>query len=94
MIPVCCIRIITFNILEETLCTELNNIADWLADNMLTQNTSKSHFLIIKPRHKKEPKTINMSINGEQLKETDYVKYLGVLIDKNLTWKPHIQMLT
>ena len=26
------------NILEETLCTELNNIADWLAANMLTLN--------------------------------------------------------
>ena len=57
-----------FNILEETLCYELNNIADWLAAYMLTLNTSKSHFLIIKPRHMKEPKTIYISINGEQLK--------------------------
>ena len=63
----------------------------WLAANKLTLNTNKSNFLIIKPRQKKAPRSVNISINGGQLKETDCVKYLGVLIDKNLTWKPHAQ---
>ena len=47
--------------------------------------------MIIKPRQKKAPREIQLSINGDKLNQSDCVKYLGVLIDKNLSWKQHIQ---
>ena len=34
-----------------------------------------------------------ISINGKALEECNYYTYLGVLIDKNLTWKPHIEYI-
>ena len=32
---------------------------------------------------------INIHINNSQICQKDEVKYLGVVIDKNLKWKPH-----
>ena len=79
------------NTLEEVVNVELGCIQDWLVANKLTLNTNKSNFMIIKPRQKKVPKKIQLSINGDHLNESDCVKYLGVLIDDKLTWKQHIQ---
>ena len=79
------------NTLEEVVNVELGCIQDWLVANKLTLNTNKSNFMIIKPRQKKVPKKIQLSINGDHLNESDCVKYLGVLIDNKLTWKQHIQ---
>ena len=71
----------------------LLNISDWLIANKLTLNTSKSNFLIITTRQKKRTQKINLRINNEPIAEKDHVKYLGVLIDQHLSWKPHIQQV-
>ena len=36
---------------------------------------------------------INIHINNSQICQKDKVKYLGVVIDENLKWKPHIHEL-
>ena len=68
--------------------------------NKLTINAKKSNFVIFTPAQKRIndqpciriPDIIN---NGFVLLECkDYVKFLGVLIDKNLTWRPHIDHIT
>ena len=46
--------------------------------------------MIIEPRQQKLPETIQLKIRNVELQESDCVKYLGVLIDNNLTWKKHI----
>ena len=69
---------------------ELANISDWLIANKLSLNTKKSNFLVTTPGHKKS-KNIKICINNEEIAESNSVKYLGVLIDNNLNWKPHIQ---
>ena len=33
---------------------------------------------------------INIHTNNSQIFQKEKVKYLGVVIDKNLKWKPHI----
>ena len=35
----------------------------------------------------------SIAINGKPLEECDQYKYLGVMIDKNLTWKPHVEYI-
>ena len=79
--------------LEETVNSELLNISDWLTANKLTLNTSKSNFMIIKPRQQNLSKYVKFTINNEVLHESECVKYLGVLMDKGLTWKEHIQYI-
>ena len=66
-------------------------VAEWLFANKLSLNVSKSNFLIISP--KKVIKTINLSINNKKLKQENYTKYLGIIIDEKLNWKQHIKQV-
>ena len=43
---------------------------------------------------KTENNIINIHINNSQICQKEEVKYLGIVIDKNLKWKPHIDKLT
>ena len=79
--------------LEEVVNSALLNISDWLTANELTFNTSTSNFMITKPRQRKLFKNVKLKINNEISHESECVKYLGVLMDKSLTWKEHIQYI-
>ena len=56
----------------------------------------KTNYVIFHHRQKRRNYTINLKIYDNirkifiSLEYKDYVKYLGVLIDSNLTWKQHI----
>ena len=69
---------------------------NWLTSNKVTLNISKSNFVIFHPKQKKpnyKPKIClfdNKKNEYATLESKDYIKYLGILIDKNLTWKHHI----
>ena len=70
---------------------ELQKVCDWLNANKLTINAKKSNFVVFRPSQKKLSYQINIRIynnasNSDTFLECkDYVKFLGVLIDKNLT---------
>ena len=36
----------------------------------------------------------NISINSQQICEKNDIKYLGIILDNKLNWKPHIANLT
>ena len=65
-------------------------VSEWLIANKLTLNVSKSNFVIFHPPQKKIHTNITLYINDEKLEEKQFTKYLGVLIDKHLTWKQYI----
>ena len=68
----------------------------WLASNKLTLNTKKTNFVIFHPYQKSvdylpQLKIFDTDTNQYvSLEMKNYVKYLGILIDKNLSWKIHI----
>ena len=72
------------------------NVYDWLTANKLTLNTRKSNFVIFCPPQRKltyQPRIVIFDSNQNKkvaLEDKDYVKHLGILIDKNLSWKHHI----
>ena len=65
----------------------------------LTLNAKKSNYVIFRNYGKKLPfqPTINIFDNDKMSYSTleckDYVKYLGILIDKKLNWKAHIDLI-
>ena len=85
--------------LELVVNREIANVNEWLKANKLTLNIKKSNFVIFRPRQKKLPFIPKINIfNPATNKYTnldmkDYVKYLGVMIDSNLSWKYHTEFI-
>ena len=76
--------------LEYIVNLELKNVSTWLSANRLSLNVDKSNFLTISKK-KKTYSNIDIKIDNISIKEKDYIKYLGVLIDNKLSWKQHTQ---
>ena len=80
--------------LERVVNNELQWLNHWLNVNRLSLNISKTNFVIFHPFNKPIKELITIKINKKAISEEKYVKYLGVLIDSSLSWKPHIDNLT
>ena len=78
--------------LTKTINLELDNVSDWLVANQLSLNISKSNFIFFRSKDCKE--NINISITGKQLEQKNEVKYLGINIDKDLTWASQTEHVT
>ena len=64
---------------------------EWFEANRLTLNTSKSNFIIFRTSQRKISNMPNkINVFGKDILRTDKIKYLGVLIEEHLTWKPQI----
>ena len=61
----------------------------WKADRLMEFNPDKCEIIRITNRRKKKIVT-NYSFHEHQLKEVKGVKYLGVTIDRTLSWNDHI----
>ena len=83
----------TLAILKKTRTKNLKKLYEWLCLNRLSLNISKTNFIIFSPPNTfKKPVTIKIA--KKAISEAKYVKYLGVLIDSNLSFKYHIEELT
>ena len=82
--------------LDTMVNTELVKVSDWLHANKLTLNTKKSNYVIFHSYQKKVNYQVQIKLfdphtnSVAHLEQQDYVKYFGILIDKNLSWKYHI----
>ena len=57
------------------------SIPDWLKANKRTLNVGKSNLILFKSPRKKVTESIILKIDKKQIKEREYRKYLGVLLD-------------
>ncbi len=77
--------------LEKHVNEELKKVYDWLRSNRLTLNIAKSKYIIVTNKRSVTP--ISVRINDTELDECDSYKYLGVIFDKNLDWKAHVEYI-
>jgi len=72
---------------------ELEKLSKWFKANRLMLNASKSCFIIFK-NNKSSALNINdnmcIKIDNTALKQVNNTKFLGVVIDSNLSWSYHI----
>lgn len=73
--------------------TDLNTLNTWFLHNLLTINVSKTNYMIFKAKNKIITNLTPLYINNEPIHKVDSEKYLGLTLDSNLTWKPHINKI-
>ena len=56
----------------------------------LHQLKKKCNFMIFKPRQKRRILDISVVLNNHGIAQTKEVVFLGVILEENLSWKPHI----
>ncbi len=79
--------------LERNANNEMKKISKWFAANKLTLNVAKSKFMIIKRQRSNEHVNFILKYNGKKMERCSSYKYLGIQLDENLNWKPHISFL-
>ena len=84
------------NSLSAKLSQDLNKIEKWCQKNHTVINISKSKSMLICSHQKLsvlETDLLNVKIHNICLENVANQKILGLIIDNNLSWKPHIDKL-
>lgn len=80
----------------------LSSVQRFMASNLLHINLSKCFYMYFKPNIHSRNTCVRaegfnsdhrISLNGRKVKQVSTIKFLGVIIDENLTWLPHIEGL-
>ena len=87
-------NLLNFNIYVKSINKQVNydlkNLSNWLKTNKILVNVGKTELVLYTSSKKQLDCDLEIKLNGKRLYETDSVKYLGIQIDKRLTWKQHI----
>ena len=78
----------------------LRSVNDYMASNLLHINLSKSVYMLFRPgrysscaRVREYGSEKSLTLSGTELSRVDQVRFLGVIIDNELTWEQHIEQL-
>ena len=72
--------------IELILSKELEKISNWLTDNKLSLHIGKTESILFGSKPRLRPQsTLNISCNGQSIKPTNSVKYLGASLDQSLS---------
>ena len=83
----------TPNRMARKINSDLKSLRHWLLANKISLNAGKTELIIFKNAKKQIPNNIKIKICGKQLPLCKQIKYLGIYIDENLSWKYHIDQL-
>ena len=74
----------------------LEEVSNWFKTNKLPVNASKTNYMILGTSHMTSVKAqhFNVILDDTVLDRVKCTKFLGVLIDENLTWKCHIDCVS
>ena len=80
--------------MRKSLGNELKKLFDWLCANRLSLNSQKTDLILFKPSSRKTELRLTVKIGDTKIFPSNTIKYLGVLIDTALTWRPQIEELS
>ena len=88
----------TGNCLDEVFATinvEIVKLTEWLNANKLSLNISKTNYMLFGSKSICKPNVpFHLTINNVKIERITNVKFLGVLIDDNLSWKNHVEYVS
>ena len=80
------------NLMKIEIENELSQISEWLKINKLSLNIKTTQFLIFTSKKSFCPE-IELNIDGHRIEQTFTTKFLGVIIDSQLSWTSHINYI-
>ena len=82
--------------LSNNINKEISKVSDWLAVNKLSLNVKKTKFMIFHPKQKNlsNHHIPSIIINNQPVEKVNCFKFLGVLLDENLTWNKHVNFIS
>jgi hypothetical protein len=71
---------------------DLSNTYNWLAVNKLTLNTDKTKYILFNQNtsYSTNRTCPELIIKGEKITRVENYRFLGVLVNQNLSWKNHM----
>ena len=72
---------------------DLALLIHWLRANKISLNASKTEIILFRTKNKIVTRKLNFRLSGQKIIPSDYTKYLGVLIDKHLSWDHQLHSL-
>ena len=82
------------NILFETVNCEVKNISQWFKANKLLSNITKTKYTLFHKYSIKDKiplKLPTLKIGNKVIEKTPSIKFLGVMLDENVSWRYHIK---
>jgi len=80
--------------INESLNKQMKKIEEWLNINRLQLNVSKTKVMLVRGIRKKVSESnIKVKLDNTALEVVSEIKYLGVMIDKNLNFTAHVDYL-
>ena len=77
--------------IESVVNYELKLVSKWLRLNKLSLNAGKTELIFFRSKqHKLNYDDISIKFNGVKLIPVDHVKYLGIYIDKHMSWNVQV----
>ena len=73
---------------------ELRKLDTWLIVNRLSLNIAKTKFLVFHPDNKPMKQMITLKIHKKAISESEYIKYLDIMVDSTLSWNIHIDKIS
>ncbi|HMK58436.1 MAG TPA: reverse transcriptase family protein [Nitrososphaeraceae archaeon] len=78
-----------------TINTELEKLAVYFCANKLSLNVQKSNYILFRSKSKLHSfPNFDVKMQNNSLKRVQNVKFLGVFIDEELSWKYHISQIS
>ena len=80
--------------IQTQLTADLINVIGWLDTNFLILNLDQTKIMLVGTHHKlAEAENLVIDVNNTRLEMVNNFKYLGVLLDRTLSWKDHVEYI-
>ena len=84
------------NVVHDTLQNSIHELVKWTELNHMSLHPGKTTWMLVTTRQKRQNLTVSLPairMHNQVIEETTTHKVLGVIIDNNLSWSPHITYL-
>lgn len=73
--------------------SELITLSSWFSANKLSVNISKTNFILFGANQTEKDQNNLLIFNNLPVSQVKVVKFLGVIVDEDLSWKQHLKSL-